>query len=256
MAGESPGAAPALGVSPPPPPPPQTTRFISRSPTGMAGYFEPVPIELKGIRLDLRRLSPSCTHEPLPPRQGVPDLYLILHHLTSTAPSVKGYADALMLDWRPVANAPASMFPLRLRDGNPHPHGRLLLRLHHPANRLIRAFAKSASSRLIISRPHALRYAHRFFRMLHHRTAAEGTPVSENRAVSLTPVRHQQTLIDDYNREVQQKARRRRRSYSKTVIASQRSMPKQSPTALVRLLSLRSRMTAKSVPEHHQAVLP
>ncbi len=65
---------------------------------GMAVLFQAPAERLKGIRLDLRRLSPARSGDSAVARQGAAGLYMICT-ISKHEAERRGYADALMLDW-------------------------------------------------------------------------------------------------------------------------------------------------------------
>ena len=162
-------------------------------------YFDPAQ-KLKGIRLDIaeyRRPDPRTA----PSQAKAAGLYMICT-LSKHAAEAKGYADAMMLDWRgQVAEATgANIF--FVKDGkHPHAEAGLLPRRHHPphGHRPGRAGAASRSIERAIM-PEELEGFEQCFLT---GTAAEVTPVAEIGPYRFEVGEIAKTLMDDYSAAVQ-----------------------------------------------------
>ena len=160
-------------------------------------YFSPEE-RLKGIRLDMaqyRRPDPQTA----PSTSKAAGLYMICT-LSKHAAEAKGYADALMMDWRGrVAEATgANIF--FLKDGvihTPEPEGFL----NGITRRTVIDLAKRRGMELI-ERPIMPEELSDFEQCFLTGTAAEVTPVSEIGPHSFTVGREIETLMIDYDAEV------------------------------------------------------
>lgn len=160
-------------------------------------YFSPEE-RLKGIRLDMaqyRRPDPQTA----PSTSKAAGLYMICT-LSKHAAEAKGYADALMLDWRGrVAEATgANIF--FLKDGvihTPEPEGFL----NGITRRTVIELAKRRGMELI-ERPIMPEELSDFEQCFLTGTAAEVTPVSEIGPHSFTVGSEIETLMVDYDAEV------------------------------------------------------
>ncbi|MEP1442585.1 MAG: branched-chain amino acid aminotransferase [Hyphomicrobiales bacterium] len=160
-------------------------------------YFSPEE-RLKGIRLDMaqyRRPDPQTA----PSTSKAAGLYMICT-LSKHAAEAKGYADALMLDWRGrVAEATgANIF--FLKDGvihTPEPEGFL----NGITRRTVIDLAKRRGMELI-ERPIMPEELSDFDQCFLTGTAAEVTPVSEIGPHSFTVGSEIETLMVDYDAEV------------------------------------------------------
>lgn len=163
-------------------------------------YFDPEQ-RLKGIRLDMaeyRRPDPRTA----PSKSKAAGLYMICT-LSKHAAEAKGYADAMMLDWRgQVAEATgANIF--FVKDG----------KLHTPTpdcfldgitRRTVIDLAKRRGID-VIERAIMPEELEGFEQAFLCGTAAEVTPVSEIGPYTFTPGDISKTLMDDYMNEVQPK---------------------------------------------------
>ena len=160
-------------------------------------YFSPEE-RLKGIRLDMaqyRRPDPQTA----PSTSKAAGLYMICT-LSKHAAEAKGYADALMLDWRGrVAEATgANIF--FLKDGvihTPEPEGFL----NGITRRTVIELAKRRGMELI-ERPIMPEELSDFEQCFLTGTAAEVTPVSEIGPHNFTVGSQIETLMMDYDAEV------------------------------------------------------
>ena len=160
-------------------------------------YFSPEE-RLKGIRLDMaqyRRPDPQTA----PSTSKAAGLYMICT-LSKHAAEAKGYADALMLDWRGrVAEATgANIF--FLKDGvihTPEPEGFL----NGITRRTVIDLAKRRGMELV-ERPIMPEELSDFEQCFLTGTAAEVTPVSEIGPHSFTVGSEIETLMVDYDAEV------------------------------------------------------
>jgi branched-chain amino acid aminotransferase len=165
-------------------------------------YFDPAQ-KLKGIRLDVaewRRPDPRTA----PSRSKAAGLYMICT-LSKHAAEAKGYADAMMLDWRgQVAEATgANIF--FVKDGvihTPKPD----CFLDGITRRTVIGLAKRRGYE-VIERPIMPEELFGFEQCFLTGTAAEVTPVSEIGGWKFTVGDIARTLMEDYSAEVQPKAR-------------------------------------------------
>ena len=163
-------------------------------------YFDPEQ-KLKGIRLDLaeyRRPDPRTA----PSKSKAAGLYMICT-LSKHAAEAKGYADALMLDWRGQVAEATGANVFFVKDGE----------LHTPTPD---CFLDGITRRTVIelARLRGLKINERvimpeeldgFSECFLTGTAAEVTPVSEVGPYRFTPGEISATLMNDYAAEVQPK---------------------------------------------------
>ncbi len=161
-------------------------------------YFDPEE-RLKGIRIDLaewRRPDPAT----IPCKSKAAGLYMICT-LSKHAAEAKGYADALMLDYRGHVAEATGANVFFVRDG----------KIHTPTpdcflDGITRRTAIDLAQKRqieVIERTILPEELDGFEQCFITGTAAEVTPVSEIGPHSFTPGEITQTLMDDYMREVQ-----------------------------------------------------
>ncbi len=163
-------------------------------------YFDPEQ-KLKGIRLDLaeyRRPDPRTA----PSKSKAAGLYMICT-LSKHAAEAKGYADALMLDWRGRVAEATGANVFFVQEG----------RLHTPdpdcfldgiTRRTVIDLAKRRGIE-VIERAIMPEEMDGFEECFLSGTAAEVTPVSEVGPYRFTPGEISRTLMNDYMAEVQPK---------------------------------------------------
>lgn len=165
-------------------------------------YFDPAQ-RLKGIRLDLaeyRRTDPAT----IPCRAKAAGLYMICT-ISKHKAERKGYADALMYDWRGQVAECTGANVFFIKDG----------RIHTPAPD---CFLDGITRQTVIAlaRRRGIDVAERrimpneldgFTECFITGTAAEVTPVSEIAHWRFTPGAITQQLMDDYSAEVQPKGK-------------------------------------------------
>jgi branched-chain amino acid aminotransferase len=163
-------------------------------------YFDPEQ-KLKGIRLDLaeyRRPDPRTA----PSKSKAAGLYMICT-LSKHAAEAKGYADALMLDWRGRVAEATGANVFFVQDG----------KLHTPDPD---CFLDGITRRTVIdlARRRGIEVVQRaimpeemesFTECFLTGTAAEVTPVSEVGPYRFTPGEISRNLMNDYSAEVQPK---------------------------------------------------
>jgi branched-chain amino acid aminotransferase len=165
-------------------------------------YFDPAE-RLKGLRLDLakyRRPDPAT----IPCKAKAAGLYMICT-ISKHAAERKGYADALMLDWRGLVAECTGANIFFLKDG----------KIHTPTPDCFldgitrRTAIKLAQKRGIevIERAIKPEELTEFSECFITGTAAEVTPVSEIADWRFTPGAVTKQLMDDYTAEVQPKKR-------------------------------------------------
>jgi len=160
-------------------------------------YFSPEE-RLKGIRLDMaqyRRPDPQTA----PSTSKAAGLYMICT-LSKHAAEAKGYADALMLDWRGRVAEATGANVFFLKDGvihTPEPEGFL----NGITRRTVIDLAKRRGMELI-ERPIMPEELSDFEQCFLTGTAAEVTPVSEIGPHSFTVGSQIETLMMDYDTEV------------------------------------------------------
>ncbi|SFI92391.1 branched-chain amino acid aminotransferase [Aerobium aerolatum] len=163
-------------------------------------YFDPEQ-RLKGIRLDI---AEYCRPDPrtAPSKSKAAGLYMICT-LSKHAAEAKGYADAMMLDWRgQVAEATgANIFFVK--------EGKLLTPtpdcfLDGITRRTVIGLAKRRGIE-VIERAIMPEELEGFEEAFLCGTAAEVTPVAEIGKYTFTPGQITKTLMDDYTAEVQPK---------------------------------------------------
>lgn len=163
-------------------------------------YFDPEQ-RLKGIRLDI---AEYCRPDPrtAPSKSKAAGLYMICT-LSKHAAEAKGYADAMMLDWRgQVAEATgANIFFVK--------DGKLLTPtpdcfLDGITRRTVIGLAKRRGIE-VIERAIMPEELEGFEEAFLCGTAAEVTPVAEIGKYTFTPGQITKTLMDDYTAEVQPK---------------------------------------------------
>ncbi|MBV9636816.1 MAG: branched-chain amino acid aminotransferase [Methylobacteriaceae bacterium] len=165
-------------------------------------YFDPAQ-RLKGIRLDMaqyRRPDPAT----IPCRSKATGLYMICT-ISKHAAERKGYADALMLDWRGQVAECTGANVFFVADGKLHtptPDCFLDGITRRTVIELARRRGIEVIERAIMPGELAL-----FSEMFICGTAAEVTPVSEIGPYRFTPGTITQTLMNDYSAEVQPKAK-------------------------------------------------
>lgn len=161
-------------------------------------YFDPEQ-RLKGIRLDI---AEYCRPDPrtAPSKSKAAGLYMICT-LSKHAAEAKGYADAMMLDWRgQVAEATgANIFFVK--------EGKLLTPtpdcfLDGITRRTVIGLAKRRGIE-VIERAIMPEELEGFEEAFLCGTAAEVTPVAEIGKYTFTPGQITKTLMDDYTAEVQ-----------------------------------------------------
>ncbi|MBL4757190.1 MAG: branched-chain amino acid aminotransferase [Rhizobiales bacterium] len=163
-------------------------------------YFDPAE-RLKGIRLDMaeyRRPSPAT----IPCKSKAAGLYMICT-LSKHAAEAKGYADALMLDWRGHVAEATGANVFFVQDG----------KLHTPVpdcfldgitRRTVIDLAKRRQIE-IVERTIMPEEMSGFEQCFITGTAAEVTPVSEIGPYKFEVGEISQTLMEDYMKEVQPK---------------------------------------------------
>ena len=165
-------------------------------------YFDPAQ-RLKGIRLDMaeyRRPDPATA----PCKAKAVGLYMICT-ISKHRAERKGYADALMLDWRGQVAECTGANVFFAKDG----------KLHTPTPD---CFLDGITRRTVIdlARRRGIEVVERaiqpeemagFSEMFISGTAAEVTPVSEAGPYRFTPGAITQTLMNDYTAEVRPKAK-------------------------------------------------
>jgi len=160
-------------------------------------YFSPEE-RLKGIRLDMaqyRRPDPQTA----PSTSKAAGLYMICT-LSKHAAEAKGYADALMLDWRGRVAEATGANVFFLKDGvihTPEPEGFL----NGITRRTVIDLAKRRGMELI-ERPIMPEELGEFEQCFLTGTAAEVTPVSEIGSHRFTVGSEIETLMMDYDAEV------------------------------------------------------
>lgn len=160
-------------------------------------YFSPEE-RLKGIRLDMaqyRRPDPQTA----PSTSKAAGLYMICT-LSKHAAEAKGYADALMLDWRGRVAEATGANVFFLKDGvihTPEPEGFL----NGITRRTVIDLAKRRGMELV-ERPIMPEELGDFEQCFLTGTAAEVTPVSEIAQHSFTVGPEIETLMIDYDAEV------------------------------------------------------
>ena len=165
-------------------------------------YFDPAQ-RLKGIRLDMaqyRRPDPAT----IPCRSKATGLYMICT-ISKHAAERKGYADALMLDWRGQVAECTGANVFFVADGKLHtptPDCFLDGITRRTVIELARRRGIEVIERTIMPGELAL-----FSEMFICGTAAEVTPVSEVGPYRFTPGTITQTLMNDYSAEVQPRAK-------------------------------------------------
>jgi branched-chain amino acid aminotransferase len=164
-------------------------------------YFDPEQ-KLKGIRLDLaeyRRPDPRTA----PSKSKAAGLYMICT-LSKHAAEAKGYADALMLDWRGQVAEATGANVFFVKDGELHtpvPDCFLDGITRRTVIELARRRGIKVNERVIM--PEEMEGFEECFLT---GTAAEVTPVSEVGPYRFTPGEISATLMNDYTDEVHPKA--------------------------------------------------
>ncbi len=179
----------------------QTTIHLAVATWEWPSYFDPAE-RLKGIRLDLadyRRPDPAT----IPAKAKAAGLYMICT-ISKHKAERKGYADAMMLDWRGQVAECTGANIFFIKDG----------RIHTPS---ADCFLDGITRRTVIelARRRGIETAERrimpdeltgFSECFITGTAAEVTPISEIAHWRFTPGAITRQLMDDYTAEVQPKA--------------------------------------------------
>jgi branched-chain amino acid aminotransferase len=165
-------------------------------------YFDPAE-RLKGLRLDLaeyRRPDPAT----IPSKAKAAGLYMICT-ISKHRAERKGYADAMMLDWRGLVAECTGANIFFIKDGKIHTPTPDCF-LDGITRRAAIALAKKRGIEVIerYIKPDELR---QFSECFITGTAAEVTPVSEIAEWRFTPGTITKQLMDDYTAEVQPKKR-------------------------------------------------
>ncbi|NKC27723.1 branched-chain amino acid aminotransferase [Ochrobactrum ciceri] len=179
----------------------RTTAFIWPSPSGSGRAFSPEE-KMKGIRLDI---AEYCRPDPrtAPSRSKAAGLYMICT-ISKHAAEAKGYADALMLDWRGQVAEATGANVFFVKDGA----------LHTPkpdcfldgiTRRTIIDLAKRRGIE-VIERAIMPEELAGFSECFLCGTAAEVTPVSEIGQYRFKPSEITNVLMNDYSAEVQPKS--------------------------------------------------
>ncbi|MCB8836901.1 branched-chain amino acid aminotransferase [Aurantimonas sp. VKM B-3413] len=163
-------------------------------------YFDPEQ-KMKGIRLDLaeyRRPDPKTA----PSKSKAAGLYMICT-ISKHAAEEKGYADALMLDWRGQVAEATGANVFFVKDGVLHtPKADCFL--DGITRRTVIDLAKRRGIE-VVERAIMPEELSGFSECFLTGTAAEVTPVSEIADWRFTPGEISQRLVEDYAREVQPK---------------------------------------------------
>ncbi len=163
-------------------------------------YFDPAQ-RLKGIRLDLadyRRPDPLTS----PCKSKATGLYMICT-ISKHRAERKGYADALMLDWRGQVAECTGANVFFVHDGKVHTPTPDCF-LDGITRRTVIDLARKRGIE-VIERAIQLEELAVFSEMFLCGTAAEVTPVAEVAQYTFTPGAITKTLMDDYTRSVQPK---------------------------------------------------
>jgi branched-chain amino acid aminotransferase len=164
-------------------------------------YFDPEQ-RLKGIRLDI---AEYCRPDPrtAPSKSKAAGLYMICT-LSKHAAEQKGYADALMLDWRGQVAEATGANVFFVKDGKVHTPTPDCF-LDGITRRTVIGLAKRRGIE-VIERAIMPEEMEGFEEAFLCGTAAEVTPVAEIGQYRFTPGAISKTLMDDYMQEVQPKS--------------------------------------------------
>jgi branched-chain amino acid aminotransferase len=175
----------------------QNTIHLAIAAWAWPSYFKPEE-RLKGIRLDIaeyRRPDPKTA----PSKSKAAGLYMICT-LSKHAAEIKGYADALMLDWRGRVAEATGANVFFVKDGEIHTPVPDCF-LDGITRRSVIALAKDRGWK-VTERPIMPDEMATFSECWLTGTAAEVTPVSEIGPYRFTPGEKSRVLMDDYSRLV------------------------------------------------------
>jgi len=175
----------------------QNTIHLAIAAWAWPSYFKPEE-RLKGIRLDIaeyRRPDPKTA----PSKSKAAGLYMICT-LSKHAAEIKGYADALMLDWRGRVAEATGANVFFVKDGEIHTPVPDCF-LDGITRRSVIALAKDRGWK-VTERPIMPDEMATFSECWLTGTAAEVTPVSEIGPYRFTPGEKSRLLMDDYSRLV------------------------------------------------------
>jgi branched-chain amino acid aminotransferase len=164
-------------------------------------YFDPEQ-RLKGIRLDI---AEYCRPDPrtAPSKSKAAGLYMICT-LSKHAAEQKGYADALMLDWRGQVAEATGANVFFVKDGKVHTPTPDCF-LDGITRRTVIGLAKRRGIE-VVERAIMPEEMEGFEEAFLCGTAAEVTPIAEIAQYRFTPGAISKTLMDDYMQEVQPKS--------------------------------------------------